>query len=148
MKEINEAYDTVMRERQSRADSSSGYGYSAGAGTGKFDYIRTLINNRSFYEAEIQLDAVAKDERNAEWYYLKGCVFMGRGWYFEASKHFHRACEMDPQNPEYAAALNSMKICHMTTTGRTDSAAARAVPAIYARGLSAPIAAVRLWAAT
>lgn len=81
MKEINEAYDTVMRERQSRADSSSGYGYSAGAGTGKFDYIRTLINNRSFYEAEIQLDAVAKDERNAEWYYLKGCVFMGRGWY-------------------------------------------------------------------
>ena len=34
---------------------------------------------------------------------------MGRGWYFEASKHFHRACEMDPQNPEYAAALNSMK---------------------------------------
>lgn len=68
-----------------------------------------MINNRSFYEAEIQLDAVAKDERNAEWYYLKGCVFMGRGWYFEASKHFHRACEMDPQNPEYAAALNSMK---------------------------------------
>ena len=77
MKEINEAYDTVMHERQSRGDSSSGYGY-AGAGTGKFDYIRTLINGRNFYEAEIQLDAVAKDERNAEWYYLKGCVFIDR----------------------------------------------------------------------
>ena len=110
MKEINEAYDTVMRERQSRGDSAQGsYDYSDATGTGKFNYIRTLINSRNFYEAEIQLDAVSKDSRNAEWYYLKGCVFMGRGWYFEASKHFHRACEMDPQNPEYAAAMNSMK---------------------------------------
>lgn len=112
MKEINEAYDTVMRERQSRNESgqgSSNAGYGAGSSDGNFGYIRTLINNRNFYEAEIQLDAVAKDGRNAEWFYLKGCVFMGRGWYFEASKHFHRACEMDPQNPEYAAAVNSMK---------------------------------------
>lgn len=115
MKEINEAYDTVMRKRQSGADRPDDYDFGFGGGnafsgsdSSKFGYIRTLINNRNFYEAEIQLDACAKEEKNAEWYYLKGCVFMGRGWYFEASKHFRHACEMDPQNAEYRAAVDSM----------------------------------------
>ena len=29
-----------------------------------------------------------------------------RGWLEEAKDHFSRACQMDPGNPEYSAALN------------------------------------------
>ena len=87
MKEINEAYDTVMHERQSRGDSSSGYGY-AGAGTGKFDYIRTLINGRNFYEAEIQLDAVAKDERKCRVVLSQGMRFHGQRMVFRGVEAF------------------------------------------------------------
>ena len=109
MKEINEAYDTVMRERQSRGDSTQGsYDYSGATGTGKFNYIRTLINSRNFYEAEIQLDAVSKDGRNAEWYFCKGCVCYRKGWTADARSAFQTACTKDPGNPEYAAAYNQI----------------------------------------
>ena len=98
MKEINEAYDAIMKNQQSGGNS---YG-----GTGNTDFfeIRNLINERNYYEADLRLNSVPADKRNAEWHYLKGCVFSGRGWYFEASKFFAKACEMDPSNAEYRSA--------------------------------------------
>lgn len=105
MKEINEAYDTVMKGVQ-----SGGFGTNGSESTGSFDFveIRNLINERNFYEADVRLNSVPSERRNAEWHYLKGCVFVGRGWYFEASKFFETACRLDPNNEEYRNAFNNI----------------------------------------
>lgn len=105
MKEINEAYDTVMKGVQ-----SGGFDTNGSESTGSFDFveIRNLINERNFYEADVRLNSVPSERRNAEWHYLKGCVFVGRGWYFEASKFFETACRLDPNNEEYRNAFNNI----------------------------------------
>lgn len=118
MKEINEAYDTIQKERAGGASgygSSSGYGYTGGydntysyANT-KFARVRTLINEGNYAEAEIILDSVPSAERGAEWNFLKGCVLLQRGHYFDAQRMLETACYMDPNNMEYRAALNRIK---------------------------------------
>ena len=57
-------------------------------------------------DAEQLLNGVPVESRNAEWYFLKGTVLFRRGWLEEAKEHFTRACQMDPGNAEYQAALN------------------------------------------
>ncbi len=106
MKEINEAYDAILKNMHSGGNSqNSSYGdYSST----DFIEIRNLINEHNFYEADLRLNSIPSDRRNAEWHYLKGCVFMGRGWYFEASKFFARACDMDPGNEEYRRAYENI----------------------------------------
>ena len=89
--------------------SFSGNTYNSSYDAGRFADIRQLIDERNFYEADVRLNAVDPLERNAEWYYLKGLVFAARGWYFEASRNFSTASEMDPDNPEYRQATEKMK---------------------------------------
>ncbi|MGN1095712.1 MAG: DnaJ domain-containing protein [Eubacteriales bacterium] len=103
MKEINEAYDTIQKERLNR---SSGGGYS---GYSSFHDIREYINAGDFYEAGIRLDAVKQSDRNAEWYYLKGRVNESRGFFFEASRCYDTACRMEPGNSEYSEAANRIR---------------------------------------
>lgn len=109
MKEINEAYDQIQKERSGSSYSSSG-GYS-GRSSGGTDYahIRDLINNRRYSEAELILDAMTQSNRNAEWNFLKGCVLIQRGWYYDAQKYLETACYLDPNNSEYRQALNRIK---------------------------------------
>ena len=104
MKEINEAYDAIQREREKARSSGSSYGaYSV------FTQIREYINAGDFYEAGIRLDAVKQSDRNAEWFYLKGRVNESRGFFFEASRCYETACAMDPQNLEYRDAANRIR---------------------------------------
>jgi curved DNA-binding protein CbpA len=102
MKEINEAYDSIQRERTEGARESR-YTYSA------FADIRSYIEKGDFYEAGIRLDAVKQSERNAEWFYLKGRVNESRGFFFEAARCYDTAAAMDPQNPEYRNASMRLK---------------------------------------
>ena len=99
MKEINEAYDMLMR----RNGGGSEYSKS------EFVKIRMMINQQNFSEAEIKLDAMNAADRNAEWHFLKGCVLSQRGWFLDAKKFFEIACNMDPSNGEYRQAYESMK---------------------------------------
>lgn len=99
MKEINEAYDQLTRMNAGESTYS----------TSEFFKIRTLINEQKFSEAEIKLDAMNSQDRNAEWHFLKGCVLSQRGWYLDAQKFFEIACNMDPQNREYRQAYESMR---------------------------------------
>jgi molecular chaperone DnaJ len=64
MKEINEAYDTIQRERDEKR-SGGAYGYS---GYSAFSEIRSYISKGDFYEAGIRLDSVKQSDRNAEWF--------------------------------------------------------------------------------
>ena len=107
MKAINEAYDEIQKER---ASGFSGNGYSSNySNHSNFPRIRELIYGKRFSEAEVMLDATDKNERGAEWHYLKGVVLLEKGWHFEARKHFETACGAEPDNREYRDALNYMK---------------------------------------
>ena len=75
-------------------------------GSSGFNDVRSLIMSGRIADAEQILNGVPPQRRNAEWYFLKGSVLYRRGWLEEAKDHFSRACQMDPGNPEYSAALN------------------------------------------
>ena len=59
-------------------------------------------------QAEQILDAVPQGNRTAEWFYLKGMCCYRKGWSDQAVAFFSTACNMDPNNSEYRAALNNM----------------------------------------
>ena len=110
MKEINEAYDTIQKQRSSGSSSTaSGSGISLGQ-------IRILINQGRFSEAGTYLDYVPLSERSAEWNFLKGCVLAKRGYYYDAQKYYETACYLDPENPEYSEALNKFKNINSANT--------------------------------
>ena len=102
MKEINEAYDKIMNERQSGTSSSG----SSGGGTTAFAEARRKIATGDYVGAEMILDS--SSNRNAEWYYLKGSIFAGRRYYAQARAYVEKACQMDPQNAEYRMAYNNL----------------------------------------
>lgn len=108
MKEINEAYDSIMNQRRNGGSSSSTGGYSAYTNSG-FSNIRLVIGQNRLDEAQRMLDAVEISRRNAEWYFLNGSVQYKRGWFDNAYTNFSTACRMDPSNEEYRAALNQIQ---------------------------------------
>lgn len=105
MKEINEAYDQIQKERSGRGTSSDS---SGGSGV-SLAQIRTMINQGRFAEAGTYLDYMPPSERNAEWNFLKGCVLLRRGYYYDAQKYYETACYLDPSNTEYRQALENFK---------------------------------------
>lgn len=116
MKEINEAYDEIMRSRNSGGRGSSskqqsdyrGYGASSRPGGGQLYEIRMAINRGDLARAETLLNSMS--DRGAEWHFLMGALNQKRGWFDEALRHFQTACTMDPSNPEYRQALNRMNM--------------------------------------
>lgn len=118
MKEINEAYDQVVAERKRQKKSGyvppAGAGYTGYAGNvgynanSSFSDVRNLIMSGRIADAEQILNGVPMEGRNAEWYFLKGTVLYKRGWLDEAYNNYVRACQMDPGNPEYRAAMNQV----------------------------------------
>ena len=108
MKQINEAYDQIQKERQSGSSSGSGYygsssSYSSSSSSSEFNEVRYKINNRDFAGAETVLNRTATGKRNAEWNFLMGCVCYGKGNVFDAQKYVNQAVYMDPNNAEYRA---------------------------------------------
>ncbi|MCR4563739.1 MAG: DnaJ domain-containing protein [Clostridiales bacterium] len=106
MDEINEAYDTIISSSGSSAKNQQSY-YSDTSHSSYPD-VRSLINRNKLEEAETILDGIYVTQRDAEWYYLKGQIHHRRGWFDEARKAYSKACELDPSNQEYSAALNSL----------------------------------------
>lgn len=122
MKEINEAYDQIQRQRKQQQQSYSGQasanrgysnaGYSrqsySGQGRSQFADIRQLLNSNRLSEAEELLEGVPQQRRDAEWYYLRGRVFYVHGWLDQAYSYYTRAVQMNPGNAEYQTALNQL----------------------------------------
>ncbi len=113
--EINEAYDYLMKNR-----SSSGNGYRSYSGSqwdntansnNIFNEVKRNINIGNIKEAEDILNR--HNVRNAEWYYLKGIVFLRKGWYDEAFSHIQTAVNMDPGNPEYRSTLQKLNMTNV-----------------------------------
>ena len=115
MKEVNEAYDQIVKDRRQRRNGGAQGGYAGYAGysgyggqDSGFSDVRSLINAGRIADAEQILDGVPSEGRSAEWFFLKGTVLYRRGWLDEAYNDFSAACRMDPANAEYRAAFNQV----------------------------------------
>ena len=110
MKEVNEAYDTInqMRQKSKGTGSTSSSSYS-GSSSSQFYNVRIYIQRNMIDQAENILESTPMGNRTAEWYYLKGMCAYRRGWSEQAFNNFTTACNMDPNNSEYRAALNNMQ---------------------------------------
>lgn len=114
MQEIDEAYDAIILNRGSsfgseKAQTPSGDNYNFNKHSrSEYNDIRATIQSGRIDDAQTLLDGIPPAMRNAEWYYLKGTVHHRRGWLEEAVKNYQTACNMDPNNSEYSAALNNI----------------------------------------
>lgn len=119
MKEINEAYDAIVRQRTQGgyqapgggngyqgSSQSQGQSYQNG-GSGQFAQVRQLINQNNLRQAEQVLRATPA--QSAEWYYLMGVICQRRGFLEEARQNYWTACSMEPNNLEYQQGLNSLR---------------------------------------
>lgn len=132
MREINEAYEFLMKnaggayqyqydyDDSSTSSQGSSYQYQSqqssqyqqNAQQGYADeselerQARACLNRGDLNGAQRILDRMRN--RNANWYYLQGLVFLRRGWYDRAYSNIQRAVNMDPGNFEYRNALNNL----------------------------------------
>ena len=129
MKEINEAYDLVNKQRagkifpqtdpcpEKQAESSAApqkiyhqviidrnHPEEAAAGINAYadyDGVRRLINQKKSRDAERVLDQAIKKDQNAEWYFLKAFLFQQRGFLEKAYRYYCEAVKLNPRHPEY-----------------------------------------------
>ena len=116
MKEINEAYDQIQKQRKAASAASQIYSYGAGGygdgyggsayGAGRLQQVRMAINRGDVSLAERLLAGVS--EHDAEWNFLMGVVCSRRGWMDEAKRYLETAVQMDPNNSEYRSALAAL----------------------------------------
>ncbi len=104
MKEINEAYEYIQKNKKSDA-----YQGEYQAPNNIYYQARVLINQGNTAEADELLQTVSVSERGAEWYFLEGCITTQKGWFLDASKYFEKACELEPTNEEYRMAYEKLK---------------------------------------
>lgn len=107
LQEVNEAYDFLTKNKGQGAGNNSGsYGGSQGSSNSSFQEIRKTIDRGNLPMAEAMLNNMTN--KNAEWFFLSGMIFMKKGWYDQASSQVQIAISMDPSNMEYRNAMNSM----------------------------------------
>ena len=109
MKEINEAYEAIQKERSGRGGTSGARHTYTSTGTTSFYEIRKLISEGHYSDAELIIDSTPSSDRGAEWNYLKGCLLTQRGYYYDAMRYIEIACYLDPANPEYKEAKNQLR---------------------------------------
>lgn len=126
MQEINEAYDTIMKERREGPAQQRQYGGYGGYGAygqspharpyrerkpkdSQFIDIRRMIQNNRITEAEELLDGTPRERRDAEWHFLRGTIYYNNGRLEDAYEHFSMAVQMDPSDAEYTATLSQMQ---------------------------------------
>lgn len=119
MKEINEAYNTITKQRAGGHQNTSGsYGSYGNSGQytqshsyssqdPSFQRIRNLINAGNLSAAEQLLYQIPT--KNGEWYFLAGSIAYRKGWLDEALQNYTRAVQMEPNNMEYRQAYNMMQ---------------------------------------
>ena len=122
MKEINEAYSTIIKQRReghAYGGATGGYGYNGygyGAagpqGSGYSDdpqlrAARNYVQTRRFQEALHVLEGI--QHRDAEWYYLSATAHMNLGNRVAALNYAAQAVNMDPNSLAYRALLNRLQ---------------------------------------
>ncbi|MFR4352393.1 MAG: DnaJ domain-containing protein [Roseburia sp.] len=118
-KEVQQAYDQIMKEKQQGGGYGGSYGYDTAGGYGRYGYsgnqgysrsraestqmqvAANYIANRHYAEALNVLNGIPFGERRARWYYYSAIANQGAGNNIIAKEHAERAVEMEPSNMEY-----------------------------------------------
>lgn len=110
-KEIQEAYNQIMdeRERGYSSDSTAGhYGSDNWSGnSNEMNAALNYINARHYNEALHVLSGITN--RTARWYYYSALANSGMGNNMEALNHAKQAASMEPGNQEYSSLLNQLQ---------------------------------------
>ena len=109
MKEINEAYDEIKRLRSPSSSREKSHYSGSSDVKNVLLRVREYINTGRFTEANAILDSVAAESRNAEWNFLRACILIRYGRYYDAQNHLEYACRMDPSNTEYRETLERLR---------------------------------------
>ncbi|MFR4972494.1 MAG: DnaJ domain-containing protein [Butyricicoccus pullicaecorum] len=115
MKEINEAYDMIMNERNAAKNGGSSQSQQGQQYTSSVRAVPVFMPRSAAPSRQVIL-AIAEEllgrcpTRDAEWYFLMGTVYFRKGWYDEAQRCYTQACTLDPNNFEYRNALNNLNM--------------------------------------
>ncbi len=112
-KEVQEAYDQIMREREGGYQGNSG-GYEYGRNTYgssqqevELQAAVNFINNRRYHEALRVLSQ--QPSRTAKWFYCSAAAHYGLGNNVQALNDAQTAVNMEPNNMEYRSLLNQLQ---------------------------------------
>lgn len=111
-KEVQEAYDQIMKERENGSRGSSyeyGQSYSSGSAgdnSAEMNTVYQYLNARRYQEALGMLARVSP--RSARWYYYSAIANAGIGNNIIAYENAQQAVNMDPGNAEYANLYNQL----------------------------------------
>lgn len=118
-KEVQQAYDQIMKERQQGGSYGGGYGYERGGGyryggsreadSPQMRAAANYIANRCYAEALNVLNGIPFGERRARWYYYSAMANQGAGNNILAKEQAARAVEMEPGNLEYRRFLQQLE---------------------------------------
>lgn len=112
-KEVQEAYDQIMKERESgyRSNNTTGgeYYYSNGQNedSSEMSAVFNYLNARRYREALNLLSSISY--RSARWYYYSAVANAGIGNNIMATQHAGQAVNMEPNNPEYSNLYNQLQ---------------------------------------
>ncbi len=121
MREINEAYDTIIKKKNLFAGEPEKT-LKKKKCKDKRHSKQTPARfeaNQPFYEKVkkfLHLDDIdvaaatllRTPERDAEWYFLMGEIWVKKGWYDDAGRAYTKASRADPTNKLYHEALNKL----------------------------------------
>lgn len=113
MKEVNQAYDAIMK-KGTTSQASGGYGGYGGYGnrggytgaTPSFSTVRQMLTMGMTMQALMMLQNLPK---TAEWYFLSGLANIKSGRYTDGLNFLETAVRMDPNNTEYQDTLSSVR---------------------------------------
>jgi molecular chaperone DnaJ len=111
-KEVQEAYDQIMKEREGGVNSDNSF-YSRESANGYEDEDLEMkaaynyLTARYYKEALHTLSGIA--HRGARWYYYSAMANAGLGNNIEAYNHAQQAVNMEPGNREYTDYFNQLQ---------------------------------------
>ena len=120
-KEVQQAYEQIMKEREYGADGYTGsgsYGGFGGFGTNRQSSYQdeeslrrqaaaNYVQNGHYQEALNVLNSLY--QRNGQWYYLSAVANMGLGNNVNALNHIKEAVRLEPDNEQYRMLLQRME---------------------------------------
>lgn len=106
-KEIQEAYNTIVKERESGSSSYSGsYGGSYN-GSNDYSAVYSCLRAQQYQQALNLLAGMSA--KDGQWYYLSAIANANCGNNWQAVQHAQQACNMEPGNMEYRNLLAQLQ---------------------------------------
>ena len=126
LREINEAYDMIMKGNRSR--DNSGYRQDARNIDPEYQKVRRSIDMGNLKQAQDLLDNIP-NKHTAEWLFLSGMISYRRGWYDDAMGKIQQAVSIEPWTSPDAPS---------TSTARSTTRAPCSAPTVTPCGFRWP----------